>query len=91
MKVKRGSFKRRGAGLNTSLLPVVPQAGAWRAPRMPDSHWDRKTRSVAAQPEAAVVWSELPEENPGCSSGTAHQPKDTDSGVSSGLRVHVDV
>lgn len=41
---------------------------------MPSSHWGRKTRSVVAL-EAAVVWSELAEENPGCSSGIAHQPK----------------
>lgn len=60
--------------MKTSCLPVVPQAGAWRAPQTPSSHWGRKTRSVVV-PEAAVVWSELPEENPGCSFGIAHQPK----------------
>lgn len=56
-------------------LPVVPQAGAWRVPQMPSSHWGRKTRSVVAL-EAAVLWSELTEENPGCSSDIAHQPKE---------------
>lgn len=63
---------------------------------MPSSHWGRKTRSAVAL-EAAVVWSELPEENPGCSSGIAHQPKKDrrtqmkDSSISSGLRVQVNV
>lgn len=67
---------------------------------MPSSHWGRKTRSVVA-PEAAVLWSELTEENPGCSSGIAHQPKvdrktqikntHTYSSISSGLRVQVNV
>lgn len=60
---------------------------------MPSSHWGRKTRSVVAL-EAAVVWSELAEENPGCSSGIAHQPKGrqthTHSSIS-GLRVQVNV
>ncbi len=86
--------------MKTSWLPVVPQAGAWRAPQMPSSHWGRMTRSVVA-PEAAVLWFEPTEENPGCSSGIAHQPKGdrhtqiknthTDSSISSGLRVEVNV
>lgn len=59
---------------------------------MPSSHWGGRTQSVVAPPEAAAVWSELPEENPGCSSGIARQPEeDTRSSISSGLRVRVDV
>lgn len=53
---------------------MVRQAGAWRAPPMQSSHWGVRTRSAVAL-EAAGVWSEQPEENPGCSSGSAHQPK----------------
>lgn len=51
---------------------MVPQAGAW--PQKQSSHWGMKTR-IAAAPEAAVVWSERPGENPGRSSDIAHQPK----------------
>lgn len=54
---------------------MVPQAGAWPAPQKARSRWGRKTLSVAA-PEAAVVCSVLTEENPECSSGIVHQPKE---------------
>lgn len=70
-------------------LPAVPRAGAWRAPRTPNSRWGRKTRSAAA-PEAAEVWSGPTEGNLGRSSGIGRQPaarteEDTwDAGVSAG-------
>lgn len=39
-----------------------------------------------------MVWSELTEENPGCSSGIAHQPEGRQTHtVSGGLRARVDV
>lgn len=64
-----------GKGANQRLwLPVVPQAGAWRAPQTQSYHWGRRTRSVAA-PEAAAVWSEPPEGNPGCFSDIARRPR----------------
>lgn len=74
--VKWKREKQWWGSLRSPWLPVAPQDGAWRAPRTQSSHWGRKTRSAAA-PEAAVVWSEPTEENPGCSCGTAHQPRRT--------------
>lgn len=57
------------------LLPVVPRAGAWPVSQMQRFRQDMKTLSVAA-PEAAALWSEQTEENPGCSSDTSHQPEE---------------
>lgn len=78
-------------GSKTSWLPAVPQAGVWRGPRMPSSHWGRKTRSGVAL-EAAVIWFEQTVESPGCSSGIARQPNGRHahtqrvSSITSGLR-----
>lgn len=52
---------------------------------MPSSHWGRKTRSAAAL-GAAVIWSELTEESPGCSSGIARQPNGTQTHTESKQR-----
>lgn len=77
VKVKnRKCSRRRRIGSKTLWLPAVPRAGARQVPLMPSSHWGRKTRSAAAL-EAAVIWSELTEESPGCSSGIARQPNGT--------------